>query len=182
MSYVGQARFPPNPPFAMPDTDVQTRTAPDSRLQRIEHLGYLLDNSIRIPIIGYRIGWDAIIGLIPGFGDIAGMLLSAYIVYESARFGVPKATLGRMAFNVVIEALVGAIPFLGDLFDATYKANARNVDLLQKHGDLTVAPGQRKRDKQALLVVFGGLLVMVVMLAAILIWGVVWLWNLGAPQ
>ncbi|HMB90547.1 MAG TPA: DUF4112 domain-containing protein [Rhodothermales bacterium] len=164
----------------MPDTDVQARPASDPRLQRIEHLGFLLDNSIRLPIIGYRIGWDAIIGLIPGFGDVAGLLLSAYIVYESARFGVPKATLGRMVLNVGIEALVGAVPVLGDLFDATFKANARNIDLLQKHGNLTMASPQRQRDRRFLLLVFGGLLVMVVVLAALLIWGVVWLWNLGA--
>lgn len=163
----------------MPDTDVQTRPASNPRLQRIEHLGFLLDNSIRLPVIGYRIGWDAIIGLIPGFGDVAGLLLSTYIVYESARFGVPKATLGRMALNVGIEALVGAVPFLGDIFDATFKANARNIDLLQKHGTLTMAPRQRQRDRRFLLLVFGGLLVMVTLLAALLIWGVVWLWNLG---
>ena len=164
----------------MPDTDAPTLPEQRSRLQRIERLGYVLDNSIRLPIIGYRIGWDAIIGLIPGFGDVAGLLLSAYIVYESARFGVPKATLGRMVLNVVLEALVGAVPLLGDLFDATFKANARNVDLLQKHGTLTVAPRQRQRDRRFLLLVFGGLLVLVIVLAALLIWGVVWLWNLGA--
>ena len=166
----------------MPDTGLQTRPASNPRLRRIEHLGFLLDNSIRLPIIGYRIGWDAIIGLIPGFGDIVGLLLSAYIVYESARFGVPKATLGRMVLNVGIEALVGAVPFLGDLFDATFKANARNVDLLQKHGDLTLASDQRHRDRRFLLIVLGGLLVLVVVLAALLIGGLVWLWNLAVPQ
>ena len=104
----------------------------DARLQRIERLGHLLDNSIRLPG-GYRIGWDAIIGLIPGFGDIAGFVLSAYIVYEAARFRVPKVTLGRMVINLGIEALIGLLPFLGDLFDAAFKANLRNLDLLHHH-------------------------------------------------
>lgn len=108
--------------------------APSSTaLKRIDRLGYLLDNSIRIPGIGYRVGYDAVIGLIPGFGDLAGFALSAYIVLEASRFGLPKATLARMVFNVGIEAIVGAIPFLGDLFDATYKANARNLRLLHAH-------------------------------------------------
>jgi hypothetical protein len=107
--------------------------APDPRLQRIERLGYLLDNAIRIPGIGYRIGYDALIGLIPGVGDVAGIALSAYIIVEAARLGAPPAKLLRMAFNVGLEALVGGIPLLGDLFDATWKANARNLDLLHAH-------------------------------------------------
>lgn len=105
----------------------------DPRLKRLDRLGHLLDDSIRIPLIGYRIGWDAIIGLIPGFGDVAGLLLSAYVVLEAARFQVPKATLARMVANVGIEALVGLVPVLGDVFDATFKANLRNLDLLHAH-------------------------------------------------
>lgn len=104
----------------------------DVRLERLDRLATLLDESIRIPLIGYRIGYDALIGLIPGAGDIAGLALSTYIVVESARFRIPKSTLLRMIANVAIEAVVGAVPLAGDLFDAIYKANRRNLNLLKK--------------------------------------------------
>src|SRR5262245_17922722 len=99
-------------------------------LEQMNRLAWLLDNSIRIPILNYRIGLDAIIGLIPGVGDAAGLLMSSYIVIQAIRFGAPRALLMRMVLNVVIEALIGAIPVLGDLFDATFKANMRNIRML----------------------------------------------------
>lgn len=100
------------------------------RLQRLDHLAELLDESIRIPGIGYRIGYDAVIGLIPGVGDVAGLMFGTYIVWESARFKVPRSTLLRMIANVLLEAAIGAVPLVGDVFDATYKSNLRNLRLL----------------------------------------------------
>ena len=126
-------------------------------LKRIDRLGYLLDNSIRIPGIGYRVGYDAIIGLIPGVGDLAGFALSAYIVVEASRFRLPKATLARMVFNVGLEAIVGVVPFLGDLFDATFKANARNLSLLHAHLEER-KPGQRAADRRFVLFAVLGLI------------------------
>lgn len=122
----------------------------DSRLARLDRLGYLLDNSIRIPVIGYRIGWDALIGLIPGVGDIAGMALSVYIIAEAARFGLPRATLARMVGNVIVEAVVGAVPLLGDLFDAAFKANLRNLALV--HAQLGVATPRAPRSNRRIIV------------------------------
>ena len=107
----------------------------ERRLQRLDELADLLDDSIRIPGIGYRIGYDAIIGLIPGVGDVAGLLMGSYIVLQSARFRVPRTTLLRMIANVVLEAVIGAIPLIGDVFDATYKANVRNLRLLHARLD-----------------------------------------------
>lgn len=104
----------------------------DPAVRRVRGLAQLLDNSIPLPG-GFRVGLDAVIGLIPGIGDTAGAVLSAYILAQAARIGVPKAVLLRMAANVGIEAVVGAIPFVGDLFDAGWKANARNVALLNAH-------------------------------------------------
>jgi len=105
----------------------------DPLLQRIERLSYLLDASIRIPGIGYRIGYDALIGLIPGIGDATTLVLSSYIILEAARLGARPATLFRMILNVLIETILGAIPFIGDLFDAVFKANLRNIALLKAH-------------------------------------------------
>jgi hypothetical protein len=97
----------------------------------LERLAWLLDNSVPLPRTNLRIGLDGLIGLIPGIGDVIGGVVSSYIIAEAVRMGVPKSTLIRMAYNVFVEALVGMIPFVGDLFDFAWKANRRNVELLQ---------------------------------------------------
>jgi Domain of unknown function (DUF4112) len=102
----------------------------ESRRARLNRLAWLLDSSIRVPGTDFRVGLDALLGLLPGGGDVAGVLLSSYIVLEAARMGAPGRTLFLMVLNVAVEALVGAIPLVGDLFDAAWKANQRNVSLL----------------------------------------------------
>lgn len=102
------------------------------RIQRMRTLAWLLDNSIPLPG-GYRIGIDALIGLVPGIGDALGALISAYIVNEARALGAPRSVLLRMIGNVMIETVIGAIPFAGDLFDAAFKANSRNLALLARY-------------------------------------------------
>lgn len=109
-------------------------TAADTR-KRLERLAWLLDNAIPVPGTGVRFGIDALIGLVPGFGDSAGALCSSYILLAAARLGVPKAVLLKMAFNIALDTLVGAVPVLGDLFDFAWKANQRNVELLDAYYD-----------------------------------------------
>lgn len=106
---------------------------PHATRARLARLAWLLDNSIRVPGTDFRIGLDAIIGLIPGLGDFVGALLSSYIVGQAWQMGVPKSTLTRMGFNVLVEGVVGAVPLFGDIFDAAWKANHRNVQLLHAH-------------------------------------------------
>lgn len=101
--------------------------------RRLARLAWLLDNSIAIPGLRFRIGFDAILGLVPGLGDLLGVLLSSYIVREAARIGAPPSVLVRMAFNVAVEGIVGLVPVIGDLFDAVWKANQRNLALLDAH-------------------------------------------------
>lgn len=101
------------------------------RLQRLRKFSRLLDSSIPLPG-GYRIGIDGFLGLIPGVGDIAGGLASSYIIIEAAQLGASTTTLLRMVFNVLLESLVGVIPFLGDVFDFIWKANDKNFALLEK--------------------------------------------------
>ncbi len=105
----------------------------DAVRRRLAALAWLLDNSIPLPGTRFRIGLDAVIGLIPGLGDLVGVLLSSYIVREAARLGAPPSVLARMTFNVALEGLVGIVPFVGDVFDAAWKANARNLVLLDAH-------------------------------------------------
>ena len=102
------------------------------RIKRLRALAWLLDNSIPLPG-GFRVGVDAIIGLVPGIGDAIGALISAYIVNEARSMGAPRSVLLRMMSNVMIETVVGAVPFAGDLFDAAFKANSRNLALLAQY-------------------------------------------------
>ncbi|MBP0006294.1 MAG: DUF4112 domain-containing protein [Cyanobacteria bacterium SBC] len=102
-------------------------------LKQLRRLSHLLDNAIPIPGTPYRFGLDPLLGMVPGGGDVAGALLSAYIILQSARLGLPKASLGRMFLNVLTEMVLGVIPLLGDLFDFAWKANAKNVELLESH-------------------------------------------------
>jgi hypothetical protein len=99
----------------------------------VQTLARLLDNSISIPGTDWRIGFDAIVGLVPGIGDLIGAVLSGYIVLEAARADIPAFTLARMLLNVGIDTLVGAVPALGDVFDAAWKANMKNAALLERH-------------------------------------------------
>jgi hypothetical protein len=143
--------------------DLRTR----QRLDKLDRLADFLDESIRIPVIGYRIGYDALVGMIPGVGDIVGMVVSSYIVLQAARFRIPRATLLRMIANVAVEALIGAIPLLGDVFDATYKANLRNVRLL--HSRLEEAETPAAEDKRYLvtLLLIPALLGVVILIAVV---------------
>lgn len=108
---------------------------------RLRSISRLLDSSIRIPVLGYRIGLDPIIGLIPGVGDAVMLLPAGYLVFEAYRLGVPQRTLVRMGLNLGVETLFGAVPVVGDIFDATFKANTRNLYLLEQHvGQVGAAP------------------------------------------
>jgi hypothetical protein len=102
-------------------------------LNRIRRLSRLMDTAIRIPVIGFRIGLDPIIGLVPGAGDLVSTAFSAYIIYLATRFHIPAPMFRQMIFNIALEAVVGAVPLLGDLFDAFYKSNIRNLALLEHH-------------------------------------------------
>ena len=105
----------------------------EARLKRIRLLSRLLDEQFRLPGMTYRVGLDGLLGLIPGVGDAAGALLSAYILYEAIRLGASRTVLLRMVANIGIDTLVGAIPVVGDIFDVVWKANKKNTALLQAY-------------------------------------------------
>jgi hypothetical protein len=104
-------------------------------LRRTGLVAHLLDSAVRVPGTERRVGIDPLIGLIPGYGDAFAAALSLYVVGEAALAGAPKGTLLRMCVNVTVDALVGTVPVLGDFFDAGWKANERNVALLEAHID-----------------------------------------------
>lgn len=103
------------------------------RLGGIENLAKVMDSHFSLPGTRFRFGLDAIVGLIPGFGDTLGAAVSSYIIYVAWRLGVPFGKLLRMAGNILIDVIVGAIPFLGDILDAGWKANLRNAQLVRQH-------------------------------------------------
>src|SRR5213593_2519170 len=120
-----------------------------SSLSRVRAVSDLLDNALRIPGTEIRIGLDPLIGLIPGFGDLAGGLASTYIILEAARAGAPPTLLLRMLGNVGIDSLIGSVPVAGDLFDVVWRSNARNVRLLERHLE---APHATRRASAALVI------------------------------
>lgn len=103
------------------------------RLHRLRRLGWLLDRSI--PIGGYRIGLDPLLGLVPGVGDTLSAGLAIMIIYDAARLGIPMRVLLAMLGNVLIDTLLGSVPVLGDLFDFAWQSNTRNLRLVERHFD-----------------------------------------------
>lgn len=128
-------------------------------------MAWLLDDVIRIPGTNLRFGIDPLLGLLPGGGDLAGGVLSGYIILAAARAGAPSSVLVRMGLNVVVDAVVGTVPLLGDLFDAGYKANRRNAALLQRYVE---APAPVGRSNRAVLVLVLTALALVLIGAAAL--------------
>lgn len=142
-------------------------------LRRLRKLAWLLDNSVSIGG-GRRIGLDPLIGLIPGVGDWVGAGLSLYIVYEAARLGVPARIVAVMLGNVAMEATFGAIPIAGDLFDFAWKANARNLQLVERH--YRASNAGRPIGRIVLFVLIAAALLLVA-LGALVFNLVVWLWR-----
>jgi uncharacterized protein DUF4112 len=101
------------------------------RLRALERFARWSDSGIRLPGTPWTFGWDALIGLIPGIGDVAGVAMSGYVFEQGRRLGVSKTTLVRMAANIAVDFVVGSIPVIGDLFDFGFKANQRNLELIQ---------------------------------------------------
>jgi len=105
-------------------------TSTRARRTRLRRLAWILDSSIRVPGTRFTFGLDPILGLFPVLGDLLGVIVSSYIVIEAARLGAPGSLLARMLLNIAIEGLIGALPVAGDVFDAVWKANQRNVEML----------------------------------------------------
>ena len=111
--------------------------------ESLERLSWLLDDLIRVPGLGWRFGLDALVGLIPGFGDTATSLASFYILVSAVRYGVPKVTLLRMGLNIGLDYVVGSLPFVGDVFDVWWKSNQRNVALLSERATVSAEEARK---------------------------------------
>lgn len=149
-----------NPPLATP---AAPGAGEDARLARARALARLLDSAFRVPGTSFTVGLDPLIGLLPAGGDLVGALLSGYIVVTGVRLGAPSAVVARMLGNIAIDTAVGSIPVLGDLFDAGWRSNQRNLALLERY--LAAPDATAKRSRFG--VVLGLLLVVAVAVGAL---------------
>lgn len=158
---------PPSDPSPAAPGEERGRGAPPGT-ERVRRLARLLDAAVRIPGTDVRFGLDAVLGLIPGGGDVAGAVLSAWIVLTAARLGAPLPVLLRMTGNLALDVVLGAVPVVGDLVDVGWKANLRNVALLERH----VSSPERTRRRSVLAL--GGVAGALLALLGLLGWAV-WL-------
>ena len=115
-----------------PASDNAATVDVEATLRRLRWLANFLDTAIRLPG-GFRFGADTFIGLVPGLGDLATAGIACYFVVEGRRLGLPRTALAAMAGNVVLDLVLGATPILGDLADTWFKANVRNLAIIEKH-------------------------------------------------
>ncbi|MEQ9482828.1 DUF4112 domain-containing protein [Coleofasciculus sp. F4-SAH-05] len=142
-----------------------THNSKTSTLQRLRRLSHLLDNAIPIPGTPWRFGLDPVLGLLPGAGDFLGTAFSTYIVLEAARIGIPRSLLGQMVINILLDTVIGSVPIVGDIADATWKANAKNIELLETYWD---SPQPEKQtDWFFLVLLLLGLLIAVIIIATL---------------
>jgi hypothetical protein len=110
-----------------------SQTEYKATIKRLEEFSRFTDGSIGIPFTKFKFGVESLIGLLPVIGDLAGLILSGYVLIEAQRLGVSKRVKSRIIINMLIDFVGGLIPFFGDIFDAMFKANTRNTRILKKH-------------------------------------------------
>jgi hypothetical protein len=138
--------------------------------ERLETLSYLLDDAIPIPGTNYRIGIDPILGIVPIGGDALALIPSVYLVLEAAYMGLNTSTIGRMLFNVFLDATIGSIPIIGTIFDAVWKANTRNLSLLRERAHKPAPEIDKRFLVIAILAVGISVLVFTVLTVLIAFW------------
>lgn len=149
----------------------QSTARQQAALQRLAHI---LDSAIPLPG-GYRMGLDGLLGLIPGVGDVIGSVLSSYIIGQAYQLGASPMLLLRMGGNIVVDTIVGVIPVVGDLFDFAWKANRRNVTLLEQH---LANPRQTKQRSTLLMIgLMMGLVAVVIAIVYAVITLLGWVWT-----
>ena len=129
----------------------------------LERLGWVMDDLFRVPVLGWRFGLDALIGLVPGLGDTTTSLVSFYILAAAVRYRVPKITMLRMGLNIGIDYVFGSLPLVGDLADAWFKSNQKNLDLLRRRATVSADEARSGRTGDWLFV--GGIILGLVALA-----------------
>ena len=131
--------------------------------KHLERLGWLMDDVFRVPVLGWRFGLDALLGLIPALGDTSTSLVSFYILAAAVRYRVPKVTLLRMGLNIGLDYVVGSLPLVGDFVDAWWKSNRKNLELLRRRG--TVSAEEARAGRASDWIFVGAIMLVLVVLA-----------------
>lgn len=147
-----------------------------TEVERARVLARALDSAVPIPGTNIRFGLDALLGLVPGLGDVAGAAMGGYFLLLGSRLGAPKPVLARMALNVALDTLAGVVPVLGDLFDVAWKSNIRNMALLERYIEQPVAT--RKSSSALLIVMIGALVLLAIGGVVVAITVIKWLLGL----
>ena len=146
----------------------------DERLRWVTRVAHLMDSQFQLPGTRFRFGLDPLLGLVPIVGDLSTTVVSVALLLTMLRHGASGAVVVRMALNILIDTVVGAIPILGNVFDFAYKSNERNVALLRRH----YAEGQHPGSGRGLVVL---LLLGFIIVFSLMAWGSVvllsWLWH-----
>lgn len=111
----------------------ETTAEREAALNRLRRFAELLDSAFKVPGTNFEMGLEGLVGLIPGVGDFASAVVSLYVPFEAIRMGAPWAKIAQMMLNILIDALLGTVPVIGDFFDVVFKANNRNVRILEEH-------------------------------------------------
>lgn len=158
----------PHRPPAPPGTDAE-----DPRWTEVRRLADLLDSRFRIPGTQQTFGVDAIVGVIPGIGDAVGLVAASVVVSRAVALGARGWTLANMLLTMALDATVGSVPVLGTVFDVVYKANTRNVRLLEDH--VQDAAATRDRARRTVLRSIAVVVLVTLIVAVALVGGLVWL-------
>ena len=145
-----------------------TESELDRDIQRVRQLARVLDTAIEIPVIRVRLGADALLGLVPGAGDAVSAGLAAYPVIVAVRHRLPRTLVVRLLGNIALDAIVGTVPLIGDLFDIGFKANARNHQLLVRYAEQPLRAGRESR--VLLWLAIGAMILLITALAALSVW------------
>jgi hypothetical protein len=159
------------------DSQPNTLDTTTTQARELERLARWMDSVFEIPFLKLRFGLDAILGLLPGGGDVGAALVSVYILSAANRYGIPRITILRMALNIALDFVVGSIPIAGDLFDAYWKSNDRNVALLRRHLNATPTTARklRRADHWFIAIVIVALGLLLVASLALAYFAVAWL-------
>ncbi len=136
-----------------------------AKLQQLRKLSDLWDRSLGIPGTKFRVGLESLFGLLPVGGDVLGIVFSVYLLIQALEFNLPKSILARMVFNIIVDGVVGSVPIVGDIFDTTWKANTKNVNLLEAH--LRDPVKSHKSETWFITLLLGVLILVLVVITAI---------------
>ena len=165
--------MPPDKPLIPEVIEPDSKLPPD--LVALRRFAYLMDEAFPLPGTNIRIGLDAVIGLIPGIGDVVGGVMSSWIIVGALRHRVPGRIIARMVLNILIDLLFGAVPVAGDVFDFLYEENVKNMRLLEKHRDRRRPPRSMAAIALVAAAIVGFIIFVAVMLVVALAALVLWL-------